>query len=321
LEINIFILTCIFKLIRKIGVFILSEYLFKSQFQDDIRIRHLREVEKERWEFHGLKQRPAKSGKMWHYAEIYTLEQAIDNGIRFREDWRNCDDSLEKKYFGSYAFGQKDDWILTEFPDREGEEWVMQVLWRNESPTYPHIKTATGSYGYDNKTRKFDGEDIEAQYSGSGAIPYSKGSLNERHKLLATFITALITKHGYFDKNIVRIAYESVYKFYPTWHKVYYIMKSEKIMSEVAEQLKKVLADKNMDIDWVADQLKDMGENDWDKAPDRRLEVAKIVGRMNQIPIDSVTQVGPSAIGQSNQIDDVEVLEDLDKIKKLQEAS
>jgi hypothetical protein len=32
-----------------------------------------------------------------------------------------------------------------------------------------------------------------------------------------------------------------------------------------------------------------MGESDWEKAPDRRLEVVKIIARMNEVPVDDFT--------------------------------
>ena len=256
--------------------------LFKSQFNDEgIRIRALRKKENERWEILDLPKFP--NGV--HFAYIYTLEQAIDLGIKFRRDWKKPHPDKEKIWVGPNVYIQKDDWVITEEPGPMDEYWVMQVLWRNVGPM-PYIRTATGSY-FLNGGKVFDGADMPGQYSISGEEAYQSKhrSFTQRERLLIMFISKLILEKGYYSKEVVELAYKSAYKNSPSWQKVILIMRSDKIMSQVAKILKEKLKEMELDEDWVLKQLKEMGENDHPKDARRRLEVVKLVGRMNDLPM------------------------------------
>jgi hypothetical protein len=289
--------------------------LHKSKTKNEFRIRFLRKKEDDRWDWHGLER--SKDTKA-AYDYIYTLEQAIALGISFRKDWRNEKKDAEKYYFSdvSDSYGQQNDWVVTE-KEFDGTLWVMRVLWRNEYPGFPHIKTATGTYPYKGK-KVFDGSDQETQYRASTDKAYSNPEikLSEREQMLVYFIVKLIGEYGYYSKDIVKLAYNSAYKNNPSWQKVVLIMKSAKIMGEVAKELKKHLADAKIDPKWVFEQLKSMGETDHDKDPNRRLEVVKLVGAMMDIPtyMDKEVEHRFSNNGQSPlqlQAEDLQAAEDI----------
>ena len=294
------------------------EGLKKSYFTSEgIRYRVLRRKENDRWEALGLD----KDKNNYYRAYIYTVEQALERGIEFRKDWRNPPKNKKELIFGPNVIAHKDDWVVTEFPGPLDEYWVMQVLWRNTYHQFSYIRTATGAYpvNYDPQKRPFDGADIRGQYSigGNEAYQVRNAIMTKREQLLVQFIVELITEHGYFSKDIVYLAYRSAYKNTPTWQKVILIMRSEKIMGAVAKQLKELLKNKGIDTDWVLDQLKDMGENDYDKAPDRRLEVVKLVGLMNDLPLadNRNNQLPPPADNDVLMVEDAEVENDLKKIE------
>ena len=292
----------------------MASYLFKSREIDGIRHRALRMKEKDRWEFHGLQM--LKNGK-FYFDYIYTLEQAITKNIYFREDWRNPKPDAEKVYFGENVYCQENDWVLTEYPDSNGELWVMRVLWRNDHKSFPHIKTAVGTFciiDRHNKNKPFTGDDIKSQYSMNGKTEYSGSFVNQRQELLIIKIAKLILETGYFSKEIIRVAYRTVYSVYPNWQKVIKIMKSDKIMSGVAKELRDKLADKNINLDWVAEQLKEMGEKDYDKAPDRRLEVVKLIARVHENSIEDAITPLMAENNRAIETAEYEVQEDLDKI-------
>jgi hypothetical protein len=258
--------------------------LHKSKTINGYRVRFLRKKEDDRWDFHGL-ERSEDTQAAYDY--IYTEEEAMFLGIKFRNSWQTLKPDTEKYYFSdtSDSYGQQDDWVKTEY-EHAGHYWVMRVLWRNDNPSFPHIKTATGTYPIGG-LKKFDGSDQDTQYRASTDRAYSNEnhSLSPREKLLVTFIVQLIIKHGYYSKDIVKLAYNSAYKNSPSWQKVVLLMQSAKIMGKVVEELKNHLKSEKLETDWVLRQLKDMGENDHDKDPNRRLDVVKLVGAMNQLPM------------------------------------
>lgn len=289
-----------------------NDLYFKSFFTDDgIRYRSLRQKEADRYEYLGLK----RSGK-WFHAFIYTLDQALELGIEFRENWKEENPNIEKKYFGDYVFCQREDWLITDADDN-GELWVMQTLWRNENRQFPHIRTATGTYSWlRNGYKAFDGIDLQTQYRMGTSKPYAltgfnNGILSPREKLLVTFIVSLIMEFGYYSRDIVRLAYRKAYTHSvpPTWQKIVDIMRSEKIMTEVAKKLAKKLESNEMQEDWVLTQLKSMGESDYEHDPKRRERVVRLVGAMNSMPTYEVQHIGSP--NNPKQIEDAEVLDDL----------
>lgn len=286
---------------------------FKSKFTEDgIRYRLLRQKESDRYDY--LKLQRDKSATWFYRAYIYTVEQAMELEINFRENWKEEKPDTHKEYFGKHVFCQLDDWVRTEHQTDDGEYWVMQVLWRNENPSFPHIRTPSGTYttfigkerGHRNKV--FDGADLATQYRMGTKKPYEKsnfmhGGFTEREKLLVFFIVSLIMEFGYYNKDIVKLAYHKSYGFHPTWIKVSHIMQSEKIMGKVAGELSKKLKDKKMDEDWVLEQLKSMGEKDYQHDPTRRERVVRLVGAMNEMPVYENQLVGPDSNSPAKAMD------------------
>jgi len=292
--------------------------LRKSQFNvNDVRIRFLRRKENLRWELLGI--REVNNG--WHCTEIYTLDQAQELGIDFRTNWRELPKDKETKYFAPNICYFDNDWVVTEMSGPLGEFWVMRTLWYNITRTFPYLRTPTGSYAIRGKQKVFDGSDLRGQHSAGGYQDYQQPNsrITPRENLLITFITNLIIENGYYSKNVVNLAYKSTYSCRPTWQKVALIMRSEKIMGNVAKQLSEHLKDKNLDVNWVFEQLKEMGENDYAKSPERRLDVVKLVGSMNGLPTyrEEATQLNKSEeflMIESNREEDEEAKELLQKV-------
>src|SRR3990172_1125508 len=270
--------------------------LFKINFSEEgIRFRCLRKKENERWQWLGL----SKFYNGVHYAEIYTLEQAIQKNIDPRKDWRIPLKS-EKHYFVPNVYAQKNDWVITEVPGPLEEFWIMQVLWRCDSlkGDLSHIRTATGTYFVDKfgrKTKLFDGTDLKGQYHISTSEAYQvKSNINQKRiKLLVTFIVALIKQYGAFNKEIVMMAYRSAYGNDASWQKVVLIMKSEPIMSEVAKQLADLLKERGASPEFIVDNFVDMAKSEYDKDPKRRERINRLLGLMNNLPtLEDAKQLG-----------------------------
>lgn len=285
---------------------------FKSFFTDDgIRYRYLRKKEADRFEYIGLK----KNKDGYSIAYIYTVEQALDLGIKFRSDWEKPKPDTEKVYFSSNSYCQKDDWVITEEPGVDGEYWVMQVLWRNDNVDFPHIRTATGTYVPSRKKYKpFDGNDLLTQYRAGTKREYEEsnwlyGGLTPKEKLLVTFVVNLIMQHGYFSYQIMKMAYNQAYTGFATIHKISNLMQSNKIMTKVAEKLSEKLQSNHMEHDWVLAQLKSMGENDFEADPKRRERVVRLVGAMNEMPMYEEQHV--RAVGSPKSNADIEAENDL----------
>jgi hypothetical protein len=262
-----------------------GELHFKSKFTDDgLRYRLLRQKEAKRFEYLGLERDPSAT---WFFrAYVYTPEQAMEKGIEFRGNWQEAKNETEKEFFGKHVFCQKDDWLITEHPTPDGEFWVMQCLWRNENPNFPHIRTPTGTYSWLRKVKDFDGMDLEIQYRMGKRKPYEEsgfehGNLSAKQKLLVTFIIEIILQVGYYNKNVVKFAYQKAHGWSPTWIMVSRIMQSHKIMSKVAEGIAEKLKDKHMDLDFVLDQLKEMATSDYKEDPKRRERVVRLLGAMS----------------------------------------
>lgn len=248
--------------------------------KDGIRYRWLRKRDNERWQYLGL---PIFNGV--HFAYIYTVEQALERNIQFRKDWQKPS-GVERNYYSQYVYSQKNDWVVTEVVGPLDEFWVMQVLWRNEFPGFEYIRTPTGSYVI-GRSKPFDGVDIQGQFTAGGNVPYHgnrAGVGSQRQHLLTTFIACLIKEKGFFNKNIVSIAYKSAYGDSCTWRHVAWLMESEKIMTEIAKKLKELLNDHEVDEGFVVKQLKEMAEQDYDKEPTRRERTVRLLGLMQGIP-------------------------------------
>jgi uncharacterized protein YdiU (UPF0061 family) len=156
------------------------------------------------------------------------------------------------------------------------------------------------------------------QYSLGYQPAYQKKDaiLSHREELLSHFISKLVIQNGFYNINIVALAYKSAYSNTASRQKLYLIMRSDKIMGEVAKNLKDALHDNEMDVNWVMQQLKDMGEKDYDKDPERRLEVVKLAAKMNQIPVyDEQLPPPPKELTSEVEEAEVEVIEeDLRKV-------
>jgi hypothetical protein len=228
-----------------------------------------------------------KNNKDYYVAFIYTPEEALELNINFRDDWWIDKPNTEREYFSNTIYCQKDDWCITQ-EDSFGNQWVVQILWRNNTGNLCYSKTATGLFPNNERTI-FVAED-KGSNGNFGTARYAGGKkLTAQQKLMASIIANLIVKTGYFDIDIIKIAWKTVYKHNIKRVTINDVLRSDKIMNEIAKELKKALGNNNLDINWVVSQLKEMGESDWEKAPDRRLEVVKIIARMNEVPVDDFT--------------------------------
>ena len=77
------------------------ESLHKSKIIDGYRTRFLRKKEDDRWDWHGLKR--AKNTQA-AYDHIYTVEEAMTLGIKFRDNWRSSKPNEEKHFFSDNAY-------------------------------------------------------------------------------------------------------------------------------------------------------------------------------------------------------------------------
>jgi len=82
--------------------------------------RVFRDREKERWEFHNLKQKASKAGRFWYYDTIYTLEQASDIGIEFTDG-----DSYDFAWIGQASFMNKK--VSLKQSTEEGLEFLSKI--------------------------------------------------------------------------------------------------------------------------------------------------------------------------------------------------
>ncbi len=274
------------------------EGLQRSFFDKDgyrYRVMHRRMLE--RWEYLELKQNSWMSN-VNHITYIYTLEQAIELGIDFRENWEEPKPDTEKEYFNNNTYCQKYDWVLTDTVGPLDEYWVMQILWRNNSG-WPHLRTGTGTYVFDSNNSKhkpFDAWDYKNDQKAGTSDTYGNKDmlLNGKQKMMAQLIASNIKEYGYYSMEVVKISYACIYNLQSVRDiRIREVMRSEGIMNAVAKELKDALKDSNLDVKWVCGQLKDMGENDHDKDPDRRLQVVKLVGAMNNMPVyESISENG-----------------------------
>lgn len=271
---------------------------------DGLRVRVLRTKESDRWLYHNLPQ--LHSGLF--FDTIYTVDQALELGIDFRSDFHNPHPEIEKEHIESHLFMQRDDFVVTESPGPLDEYWVMRVLWRNYHPKFPYIRTATGSYGL-NAKNIFDGADSEAQYSVSKRKPYHGPLRSERMEVMIAFVVKLIMEKGFYSKEIIKIAYQSVYSVNPSWQKVVMIMNSETVMTKIAEQLKEALQENGADINFIIRNMMEMASTDYDKDPERRLDVLKLLARQHGLIIENgtipalpVSQTEPEAIPESREV-------------------
>ena len=115
-------------------------------------------------------------------------------------------------------------------------------------------------------------------------------------EIMIGFVVKLLMDKGFFSKEIIKIAYQSVFSVSPSWQKVVMIMKSETVMTKIAEQLKEALKENGADLNFIIRNLMQMAEEDYDKDPERRLEVVKLLARQHgliigdNIPIISAAQ-------------------------------
>lgn len=289
------------------------EHLARSKFTEDgIRQRFLRLKERERYEYLGL---PMTKSKRYFIADIYTVEQALERGIKFRREWLEPLPNVERKYWSKFVFSQKDDWVVTEYPTPDGEYWVMQVLWRNINQRIPYVRTATGSYSPREKYSKpFDGADLKYHFRLS-INPFYSGNqkLTQRQELLVVFMANLIMRLGIFNKNVVALAYRSAYGRSATFHIIAAIMRSNKIMSRVAKELAEKLKAKEMDADFVLKQFKDMAVNEYDADPQRRERILRLIAAWNDIPAYESQILSPGQgigqLGDPETINDLKMLE------------
>ena len=88
-----------------------TDGLKKSFFTEDgIRYRVLRRKEVDRWLYLDLPQNTWMKN-VNHICYIYTLEQATERNIEFREDWKEPKPDTEKEWFGNNVYYQNDrDW-------------------------------------------------------------------------------------------------------------------------------------------------------------------------------------------------------------------
>lgn len=275
--------------------------LSKSYWKDNIRIRMLTRRMEDRWMKIGL-----KNYKGWFYTEIFTLEQAIERDINFRKNWRSPKKNTEKVWFSENIYTQKDDWILVEDGPLD-ENWVMLCLWRNINKSLPYARFPNGNFGIESN-KKLHAYDRLHQDRISDKLAYDNNQkIGTKTLLVIEFLARLIVEKGFYDKYLVEMAYMKVYKTRPPLIRVGAIMRSNKLMEKLAERLKELLGKCDIETDWVFKQLKEMGESNYDADPKRRLEVVKLVGRLNGIVLDQDKRL----LGESTNIDDIEVQNDL----------
>lgn len=288
------------------------DHLFRSDFDEDgIRLRFLRLKERERFEYLGLEMTKCKR---FYIARIYTVDQAIERGIKFRREYWEDLEGVERKYWNKTAYSQKDDWVVTSKPTPDGEYWVMQVLWRNGHHAFPYIRTATGTYPiFYRHLKPFDGADLKYQFRISKNPLYSGDKrLTPRLQLLVTFMANLIMRLGYFNKYVVALAYRSTYGYSATNRIIFSIMGSHKIMSRLAEELAKKLKSKEMDADFVLDQFKDMATKDYEHDPQRRERILRLIAAWNDFPAYESQILDPAMAAKGKlPYEDAETLNDL----------
>ena len=273
----------------------------KSKYDENgIRFRHLtvkRGFEK-RWRTAGVEETKPK----YFRAYIYRIEEAEELGIEFRTDWRELNNNIEildDPCGNPNVVIQPNDWVLTDTAEPDGEFWVMQVLFRNTSKNFPYIRTAVGSFGI-RSSSPLTAHDFEDGTVVSRKV-YGSGELNGNQIMLARKIADGILDTGLFSPEIVRVAYAQVYntsKFSNS--RVMDIMSSEKIMKEVAKNIAEAAQRNGADLDFVFEQLKDMGSKDYDRLPERRLQVVQMIASANDPNFAAIEAKRSLPQGQSN---------------------
>lgn len=77
-------------------------------------------------------------------------------------------------------------------------------------------------------------------------------------------------------------------------------MSSEKIMKEVAKNIAEAAQRNGADLDFVFEQLKDMGSKDYDRLPERRLQVVQMIASANDPNFAAIEAKRSLPQGQSN---------------------
>ncbi len=85
-------------------------------------------------------------------------------------------------------------------------------------------------------------------------------------------------------------------------------------MSKVAKELALKLKNKEMDMDFVLEQFKEMATNDYKDDPKRRERVNRLLGAMNEMPTYEIQHLNPE-----NNAKQVESPETIEALKALEE--
>jgi len=254
--------------------------LHKSKFHDGIRYRYLSRNHSQYW-----RQIPyTEEVESWYRVPIYTIEQADKLGLDPSENWRISPDG-EPKHLNANSYYWPDDYVVTVLGPGI-QPWVMPVLFRNIHEKFPYVRVPNGSFAVNGRV-ELHAYDMDVQYSASHRLPYSSGpGITSRMRLLIFYIAKFIANGQGLGQDVILQAYKKAYKGTPTRHKLNNILASDKIMTEVAMTVKEILKEAQADPVEIMKQLMDMASKDNKEVPDRRLQVALMIARMNGIPVD-----------------------------------